>query len=173
MRSTKTSPAFFLAEKLSLMSCVSRVTWSTVELPCQKLTCSQGSNGLISWLGRHERRWVSRGFYRWHTAGIWDDNSLGPPNGFSHLGIATSSVLIQIFGILSSKDLEKSPWNTFAAHPKAKSNERSLLIYLVNAYQQLAQSSIFCGGSTELFKKSWLTPDCTHKRRLLPACFQV
>jgi len=49
-RSTNTAPAFFLAENPSSMSCVSRVTWSTVDLPCQKPACSRGSNGsMIGW----------------------------------------------------------------------------------------------------------------------------
>jgi len=35
-----TAPALFLAKNLSLMSCVSRVTWSTVHLPCRMSACS-------------------------------------------------------------------------------------------------------------------------------------
>jgi len=35
-RLTNIAPAFFLAEKLSSMSCVIRVTWSIVDLRCQK-----------------------------------------------------------------------------------------------------------------------------------------
>ena len=42
---TNTAPAFFLSEKLSAMSCVNRVTWSTADHPCRKPTCSCGSNG--------------------------------------------------------------------------------------------------------------------------------
>jgi len=35
-----TASTFFLAKKLSLMSCVSRVNWSAVDLPCRKPACS-------------------------------------------------------------------------------------------------------------------------------------
>jgi len=44
-RQTQLRPSSFLAEKLSSMSCVSRVTWSTVNLPCRKLACSCRNNG--------------------------------------------------------------------------------------------------------------------------------
>jgi len=52
VRSTNT-PLAFLAEKLFSMSCVSRVTWSTADLPCQESTYSWGSNGFVK--GRHSR----------------------------------------------------------------------------------------------------------------------
>ena len=44
VRSTNTAAAFFLAEKLSSMSCVSRVTWSTVDFPCRMSACFRGCN---------------------------------------------------------------------------------------------------------------------------------
>jgi len=45
VRLTNTAPAFFLTEKLSSMSYVSKVTLFKVDLPCRKSACSCGSNG--------------------------------------------------------------------------------------------------------------------------------
>jgi len=51
VKSTNTAPDFF-AEKLSSMSCVSRVTWYTADLPCRKPASSCGSNGSMIGLTR-------------------------------------------------------------------------------------------------------------------------
>jgi len=68
VRSSNTSPAFFLAAKLSTMSYVSRVSWFTVDFPCRKPACSVRSSGW--WLVQYERRWVSWRSWRGHTARI-------------------------------------------------------------------------------------------------------
>ena len=70
VRSTNTVPAFFLDEKLSSMSCVNRVTWSTVDLPCRKPACSRRSNGSMIGSTRAEMNLsrILKGTYQ----GIWD-----------------------------------------------------------------------------------------------------
>ena len=45
VKSRNNTPAFSLCWKLSSMSCVSSVTWSTVDLPRRKPACSRGSCG--------------------------------------------------------------------------------------------------------------------------------
>jgi len=96
----KSNSGPFMAKKLSWMSCVSRVTWCTADLPCQKPACSRGSDR--RWSVRHERRWVSWGFSRVHNRDM-ARSLFGSPSGFSCLGIATFITLLHICGIFSCR----------------------------------------------------------------------
>jgi len=80
VRSTNTAPAFFSVGKLSSMSCFNR--WPGLRLTSRVESPPAPEGAMGRWLGRHGSRWVSRGFQRGHTAGIWDDNSLGPKMAF-------------------------------------------------------------------------------------------
>ena len=89
----------FLSRKPYLMSCVNRVTWSTLDLPCRMPACSCGNNE--SMFGS-TRAWMSvskilKGTHS-RNMGWW---LFWSPSGFSGWGIATISALLQIFGILS------------------------------------------------------------------------
>ena len=77
---TNTAPDFFLAEKLSSMSHVSRVTWSSVDLPCRKPTCSQGSSRSMIGSKRAQMS-LSRILNGTHSRDM-GDSSLGPPMTF-------------------------------------------------------------------------------------------
>ena len=89
---------------------VSIVTWSGLRSTSRVESPTAPEGAMGQWLGRHERRLVSRGFWRGHTAEIWAGSSFGSSNGFSGLRIATISALLQIFGILSwlMQELRKS-----------------------------------------------------------------
>ena len=72
--STNTALAFFLAEKLSWMSCVSRVTWSTADLPCRKHVLRE------QWVDDWFDTSVDEPLEDFER--MWDGSSLGPPVDF-------------------------------------------------------------------------------------------
>jgi len=74
VRLTNTAPVFFSPEKLSSMSCVSRLTWSMVHPSCWRSACSCGRNGSMF---QYEDTWISKAFQRGQTAEIQGGSSLG------------------------------------------------------------------------------------------------
>ena len=80
----------------SLMSCVSKVTWSTVDLACRKPSCFCTSNGSMHWIAFDTNTEDLEGETVRHRA-----ITLWVPNGLFGLGIATTSALLQILRILS------------------------------------------------------------------------
>ena len=124
MRSTNAAPAFFLAEKLSSMSCVKRVTWSAAHAICQKPVLWQQCVGDCFDTNVDESLEDFKGDtqQRYRTIALW------VPNGFFGLGIATTSALLQIFGILSwrMQELRKSQNQDLRADPARSINSRKM-----------------------------------------------
>ena len=93
VRSTNTSPAFFLASKKSSMFWVNRTTWSTADFPRQNPACSLGRSRSI--FGSMRGRQASWGSRRGHRAEISVDNFLGPPQASSTLELRLQALFFR------------------------------------------------------------------------------
>jgi len=78
VRSTNTAPTFFLVEMLSSMSCVSACDMVYGRPLVSKARQLPREQWVDDWFDtRVDESLVD---FKWgNTAGIWDDNSLGPP----------------------------------------------------------------------------------------------
>ena len=97
-RSRSTTPAFSRVWKVSSMSWVMRVTWSTVDLPRRKPACSLGSCGSMTGSRRACRR-RSMSLYGTQRRAI-GRYPLGSSSGLFGLGRAITLERCQIFGSL-------------------------------------------------------------------------
>ena len=119
VRSTNRAPAFS-AEKLSSMSCISEVTWPTVNLPCWKPDCSLPLGGLFNTSVDESLEDLEGDTQkRYRAIALW------VPSGFSNFGIETSSALFQIFVILS--------WHKQEVRKSQNQDLRADLVWSINS----------------------------------------